>query len=663
MKNLHKKDLRGEETPFEHIALAFSGGGFRAASFALGVLSYLYELKQSNGTPLLHNVTFVASASGGTIANAMYAQHIAGGRTFESFYRSLFDNIEGTRLLDRVFKILNDDHEWKQRPDKKRNMINAFALAYDSSLFGSGTLGDLGRSAEEGHLEEVCFNATEFYKGLLFRQNVKMKTDDGVQEDTDFRYGNFKINLEMEAAGRLKLSDLLAASSCFPAGFEPIVFPDDFTYSAVDTTPDQKALSADTLLSALHVQLNQMDRPELERLYGKEQVDRLINELPQHPTTEDIEKVFVPQQKTPNFKFGLMDGGITDNQALESMLDAQERRLDNTGTAFRPFDLMLVNDVGSDFMDPYLPPGNRSAYTGLKGITIYTAMAWLAVLCIMGVVAVGAGFWMDFRTELYRRIAILCGTSLALLSSIVLIVLGVTASYIKGNIKKIGGLDLDRNFSPDIVNNLFRHFGATPVLVIIRLLRERFSSVLILNNDVFLKRIRFLLYKSADLSRRYTHRIKTNHIYDLSFSNDSERLKTEHHIIPVQPGRSMQIVAEAAARMGTTLWFDTTDQKKDTKAAIISCGHFTTCFNLLKYIEELKLPDKEEGQASYYSRLSESYKQHIDYLEGRLRIDFERFKLDPFWLYNRYGRDFDIPDFKRGDMENFKLSEAFAGLR
>src|ERR1700743_3675644 len=36
--------------PFEHIALAFSGGGFRAASFSLGVLAYLDRVKFDDHT-------------------------------------------------------------------------------------------------------------------------------------------------------------------------------------------------------------------------------------------------------------------------------------------------------------------------------------------------------------------------------------------------------------------------------------------------------------------------------------------------------------------------------------------------------------------------------------------------------------------------------------
>ena len=42
-------------------------------------------------------------------------------------------------LREDVFKKLNNDAVWKARPDKKRNFINAFALAYDDLLFAGKT--------------------------------------------------------------------------------------------------------------------------------------------------------------------------------------------------------------------------------------------------------------------------------------------------------------------------------------------------------------------------------------------------------------------------------------------------------------------------------------------------------------------------------------------
>lgn len=59
-------------SPFQSIALCFSGGGFRAAAFSLGVLSYLnkVKIKSAEGeASLLSHVNFIASASGGTITN------------------------------------------------------------------------------------------------------------------------------------------------------------------------------------------------------------------------------------------------------------------------------------------------------------------------------------------------------------------------------------------------------------------------------------------------------------------------------------------------------------------------------------------------------------------------------------------------------------------
>lgn len=154
------------------------------------------------------------------------------------------------------------------------------------------------------------------------------------KDDVTFRYGNFAINLDLDIAGKLWLSDLLAASSCFPAGFEPIIFPDDFTYNNALTEEDNKKLTPGELLGKLNIQLREMDRNVLTRLYGEEVVNRVILNLPENPDYEVINRTFASEKIVDGFKFGMMDGGITDKQALESILDAQERRLKRTGTLF-----------------------------------------------------------------------------------------------------------------------------------------------------------------------------------------------------------------------------------------------------------------------------------------------------------------------------------------
>lgn len=641
-------------TPFDNIALAFSGGGFRAASFSLGVLSYLDEIT------LIDKVTFISSASGGTITNALYALNVAKGRTFGSFYKKLKENLEGTGLLNHVFEKLNNDKEWISNPDKRRNIINAFALTYDDDLFDHSLLEDLYQHENSTPLEEVCFNTTEFYKGLLFRQNVKMKADHNRTFDNQFRYGNFNINLNFNAAGKLKLADLLAASSCFPAGFEPIIFPDDFTYKTLSGQEDTAATNLDkrTLLDHLYVGLQELNISELEKLFGKERVTDVINGLPQNPSVESVRDAFIDEKIRDDFKIGMMDGGITDNQALESMVDAQKRRVKEK-TQFRPFDLMLVNDVGSHYMEPYKLPTENDSYTGIKAISIKTVIISLWVLTLLGISLI-AGLIPKLDTFGVRW-PVIIGTTITILSGSILLILNLIRRFIEGNTDRLGGLNLNKNFSPSIVSNLFEHFASTPIMVIFRMLKERISSVLVLNNDVFLKRIRFLLYDKTYESGKYRFKIKTNHVYDLSFSNDLNRHRKGLNFI--EPSRSIQIIAQTAFEMATTLWFDTTNQKNETLAALIACGQFTTCYNLLEYIYRLKTTKSKSGD-TYYSGLVSAYQQKVDHLERQLSKDYRAFQEDPFWLYNKCGVNFQPANFKPISMENFLFpAHSFEGLR
>lgn len=621
MKNIFEQTPDREGTPFENIALTFSGGGFRAASFALGVLSYLNQLKQRNNKPLLENVSYISSASGGTITNAMYAQASASGKPFKKFYNSLFENLTGTKLLETVFDKLNKESGWKERPNKKQNLINAFALAYDENLFNGEVLGCLCRLESSTHLDEVCFNTTELYRGLLFRQNVKLKSDKEPIGDSNFRYGNSRINIKEEVAAKLKISDVLAASSCFPAGFEPVIFPDDFTYNKTNIGDSRCGeLDSSTLLAGLNIQLNEMKRSELERIYGKKEVAEVIKKMPKEPTPEDIKKAVADIPISSGFKFGLMDGGITDNQALESVLDAHERRLSQNQTSFRPFDLILVNDVSSDFMDPWQPDKANSSYTGWKGITIYAILIISSLLFAVGIGMLVSGFVVTFEKIRHTQLMILFGTLITLLSGMVVGTLLAIRFAFTMNMGVMKRLNLDKNFSKSIRRNLFSHFGSTSIVVIFRMIKERFTSILVLNNDVFLKRIRFLLYNIADKSDRYKDIVQANHIFDLSYSNDGRDISGGKQ--KIIPGNNIKKVAQTAFELGTHLWFDQNKQKYESKAAVIAAGHASTCYNLLLYIYKLK--------SSGYADLTQDYKDNVDFLENNLKADFAEFNSDPF---------------------------------
>ena len=204
---------------FENIALSFSGGGFRAASYSLGTLSLLERVG------LLEDVKAISSVSGGSITAVKYAQSqidLVGFNTFFSEYHGFLINDE---LADDALKNLGSFGGWRDGSNlhKRPNPINAFSIAYNK-FTKNRTFKDLDNAIEQNHthLERVIINATDFDNGLSFRfQNTGSNR---------YRFGNGELDKSyMAYYDHIKLGDALAASSAFPGGFEPIYFPHDFT--------------------------------------------------------------------------------------------------------------------------------------------------------------------------------------------------------------------------------------------------------------------------------------------------------------------------------------------------------------------------------------------------------------------------------------------------
>lgn len=630
------------QTPFDNIALSFSGGGFRAAAFALGTLSYLNKTtfkdggSSGNTVSLLEKTTFLSSASGGTIATCLYSLHLSEGATFDAFYKKLHSKLQEDLLLQKVLSILNSSVDedaalWDARTEKRKNFINAFALAYDEMLFSGKTIKDL-KANPNGHLEEVCFNTTEMYRGLLFRQSVKVKYD---QEEAGFLFGNFVFHLDHKMSENIKLSDALAASSCFPGGFEPIVFPDDFLHGAT---------TAQNYIDSLTYNLQTGGLDELKFIFG----DLDIATLKKNRVIlmQKLDRKCLTYKRPPSF--GFMDGGITDNLGIDSMMRANERRIKGE-TNFKPFDLMLASDVASGFMDPFCVPVESKSRLGSLTLNRIIVIASVAACCGIGFLILGA----CNITPLLKYGSIFLGSLLTLVPLIFFCILYKISDLLKGVSADGGGLNLDKNFSPGITQTLLGKLMNTHLSVLSQMIRARLTSVLSLNTDVFLKRVRQLLYNGFFDSAKWSYRVKGNRIYDLSMSNDIAR-KQSH--LPHQPSDKLQKVAQLAVRMGTTLWFDKATQKNHSRECLIACGQFTTCYNLLLYIERLKA---ENGP---YGDLSKKYQDRVDELERSLNTDYLKFMEDPFWLYNELGTEYKLEDFSPINEAMIPFPKQFEGL-
>ncbi|HEY0176417.1 MAG TPA: hypothetical protein VGC08_08560, partial [Pedobacter sp.] len=188
-----------------------------------------------------------------------------------------------------------------------------------------------------------------------------------------------------------------------------------------------------------------------------------------------------------------------------------------------------------------------------------------------------------------------------------------------------------------------------------RMLLSRIKSVFILADDVYLKQIRRHYYKQLYKDPELSDIVISNAIYDLSTVKQKAEKDTE--VVKVigfntfdgkgesgiaNPGHLLISIAEKARLMPTTLWFDSYQVKDNTRAAIIATGQFTTCFNLLKYIEKLenrlRLEEETKPQNERIPENMPVLDREMLIFRSTLEADWAHFIKDPYFLYNREGK-------------------------
>ena len=97
-----------------NIGMAFSGGGYRAATFNLGTLSFLNSVKLDDGKTLLDCVVALSSVSGGTIPAMKYMLTRARDESVDKMVEDLFNFL---RDEDLVTHALNGLSQEKTNPE------------------------------------------------------------------------------------------------------------------------------------------------------------------------------------------------------------------------------------------------------------------------------------------------------------------------------------------------------------------------------------------------------------------------------------------------------------------------------------------------------------------------------------------------------------------
>ena len=458
---------------FGSIALCFSGGGYRAACYSMGTLSLLDKVG------LLDKVKAISTVSGGTITGVKYTQSQVDGQIFSDFFEEYYCWLKEDKLAEKAIGNLKSGKVWRKEENKhkRHNPINAFAIEYNTFTLNR-TLGNVQTAIEAKKigLERVVFNATDFTNGMRFRfQNT----------DGNRKLGNNKINAVNKELNKqidyIKLGDILASSSAFPGGFEPIGFPNDF-FSSNDFTMEE---------------------------------------------------------------VGLMDGGIIDNQGISSLL-----------TSTKMYDLYLINDVSSPYIGSPFKFASRNR--GIKLLTYLSSIPVLVILLFLTVLFFLKNWFILYSISLILTTCMIAFQGLLLFASRLM--------------RKETGI-LEKLILPP------RRLGYY--------LWDRLNSLIQLSGEVFLKNNRRSNY--TRIYSKLNSKIATSTIYELRCNNDTGKPENESDWDEIKKytgeiKEPMKSVAKKATSFGTTLWFSPKDEKNNMLDAIIACGEFTTCYNLISFL-------------------------------------------------------------------------------
>ena len=332
--------------------------------------------------------------------------------------------------------------------------------------------------------EEGSFNATSVRSGKPFRFTFS--------RGELARIGHQGAHLPRKVAENLRVADVVAASCAFPGGFEPLVMPDDFVW------PD-----ADVAASAR------------EALKGE--------------------------------SYGLVDGGVHDNQGIDPMLLAAKRLDGDLG-------LMVVSDAdrGLESEEPRQPAARRPFFR-LK-VWHLNWLSWILILTAltaMGLLVKKAQLERDIHDFRWTSDGVAFGIPGALCGATILVIL-----YARFRVKKA-----IQPLLPHLGRNAWRSIRKLGVVDLIGALQTRVQTLKAVTSTAFPRRVRGLVYRGAWSDSTYADRRMAVQMNTLT----EERFDMIDGLYP--PSDSLRMAAERASRLPTSLELGSPEELDDLQRA------------------------------------------------------------------------------------------------
>lgn len=508
--------------------LALSGGGYRAAAFHLGTLAYLDRIK------LLPHLKRLSTVSGGTFTGMKYILSLVEGVSFLDFFQDFYHFLLNQHLLKEGLADLSNGSI--RVPSGKRKLILSMANVYaDTFLNGSNGNPYTLRTILDSKIsvQEITFNTTEFRTGLAFRFQKSV--------NPQARIGNGKVYISQESAKDIRLADIVAASSCFPGGFEPIEFPQDFAW-------------------------------------------------PQNRVPTDVYTDISDNNQF--YSLALMDGGIYDNQGIDSLLLPDSRK----GT--EPLGLLIISDVDPAQNELFPHPKNDQPSSKLTLGQVDLIIRLFLIACVLTLISVGYKLWQEIKLGTF----IFWQGFFSALMPLILVV-GIVLSLWWGR-EVLRKQILPR--IPQVGMDGWQYLKTLTINEFFYLLELRLKSLLALTSSVFMDRIKSLIFARVYGNISYKEKRISNRIDRLV-----NRELNLPEISPISP--ALKNVIKKATEMPTTLWFDHPQQLTDVTVA----GQATICFNLMQYIVRC------------YGKASNSYPKEVKELWNDLNQDWDNLNANP----------------------------------
>lgn len=508
------------------IALALSGGGYRAAIYHLGVLQYLNSCVFEDGRTLLDEVKTISGVSGGALVALWYAQGEINKKERDVSFVELYSRLCSTNIAEQAIK------EFYSKNFKGDTLVQALSIAYDKLLFNGAKFDSIMDMAENGPIHHFSVEATDFSSGIPFR----FQATNNLGGDHPYGLiGNKPNNVPRALAREFKLCDIAAASSCFPIAFEPLVIDENYC------------------------------------------------------------EVF---KQSAYFNSGksivLMDGGIVDNQAIDSV----ERASQQLEAHDSKMDLSIISDA----VNRYIPPYEKSNSVGSEISYNYIQLI-LIETCV-------AGFVLTFLYPISRMVSG-AGFLVLIISAILL--------YFLCKIKKWILAKVPEDMNP-IMEGI--HLTGLKLKDIVGFVKNRYDSLRIMTSNIVMQHIR--RQRMSQVFAPEDHPWLLNAQYNLKDSGYWKQQMIELELpSSMRPTKEMFDIADEANDMPTTLWFTPKNFKDNLPQKILASGQFITCWNLLCHIKEQnrKNPDKQTV---------------LNTFEEKMEKDWDEFKANPMCKISKF---------------------------